>query len=94
MYSGVPTTMPGWVRRCGIGEPSGDAQVGNFEARCEAVDQEQVGRLDVAMDDPGAVERGATFEHLQRYRDALESGEPLHAQPSLQRVPLQPLHRE
>ena len=109
MYATVPTAVPALVsgsgavsrrrqgrRRLGRG-PSVRHQLGQPEVEDLGVArrrEEEVGRLDVPMNDPFGVRRLQTVGHLQRHRQDLVHLQPLPEHALLQRLALEQLHRD
>ncbi len=77
----------------GLGEP-GDAEVEQLHARGVAVHQEQVARLEIAVDDAARVDRRERGGGAHRERDRLVHGEHLALEPLLEILAIEPLHGE
>ena len=91
MYIGVPATTPD-LRQAGVVDGAGQAEVGDLDA-LDAVLQQDVGRLDVAMDQPLLVRGRQPLGDLQAdAQDLLQLQRPGPVELLLQRDAVDELH--
>ena len=72
----------------------GDAEVDQPELRQRAADEEDVARLEVAMDDPALVQDPERLGQVQTEPEALAQRQALPLEALVERFALQPLHRQ
>ena len=96
MYRGVPITIP--VRVSPVSGLERSVQLRPREAEVEQLHavggQEDVGRFQVAMDDPARVQRGERGQHAQTDRHRLRRAQRPLSQPLGQRFAFEQLHRD
>jgi hypothetical protein len=77
-----------------VGAPSSDPEVEDLGVFCTAADEKQIGRLQIAMDDPLPVSFRERFGHAPGESQRLLDREDRPLEPGLEGLALEPLHRE